>query len=134
MRRALWRAGCRFRLHVPGLPGRPDIVFPKARVVIFCDGDFWHGKDWEARRAKLAAGHNADYWIAKIDSNRQRDYKQTRALVDQGWTVLRIWESTIRKDLDSAVGEVLDVLDERGHRRRGLDPTACGCQNSANEA
>ncbi|WP_348652882.1 hypothetical protein [Polyangium sp. y55x31] len=55
LRRELWRRGLRYRLHLPGLPGRPDIVFTKHRVVVFCDGDFWHGRHLEARLAKLGA-------------------------------------------------------------------------------
>src|SRR6478672_1465494 len=56
LRRSLWVAGCRYRKNVPELPGRPDIVFPGAKVAVFCDGDFWHGRDWETRRQKLSRG------------------------------------------------------------------------------
>src|ERR1700682_2694340 len=72
LRRELWRRGVRYRLLHPGLLGRPDIVFPKRGLVIFCDGDFWHGRDLEARLAKLARGHNASYWIAKVRQNVER--------------------------------------------------------------
>src|SRR5262249_6449724 len=58
LRLVLWRRGLRYRLHPPGLPGRPDIVFPKARLAIFCDGDFWHGRDLANRLSRLARGHN----------------------------------------------------------------------------
>src|SRR5262245_12485941 len=61
LRRALWAAGCRYRKNVPGLPGRPDVVFLGPKVTVFCDGDFWHGRDWESRRQKLRRGTNADY-------------------------------------------------------------------------
>jgi len=56
LRRELWKRGCRFRVDVRDLPGRPDIVFSKARVVVFCDGDFWHGRNWEERQKKLPRG------------------------------------------------------------------------------
>lgn len=118
LRTALWRKGCRYLKDAGSLPGRPDIVFPKARVVVFCDGDFWHGKDWEERRAKLRRGSNPEYWIAKIAGNMARDRGNTTELVRQGWTVLRIWESDIRRDLQRIVTLLLEVLDERGHRRR----------------
>lgn len=95
LRRELWRRGLRYRLHVPGLPGRPDIVFIKGRVVVFCDGDFWHGRDLERRLAKLAAGHNAAYWRAKVQRNVERDRRQTAAIEALGWTVLRFWETDI---------------------------------------
>jgi DNA mismatch endonuclease (patch repair protein) len=95
LRRELWRRGLRYRLHHPGLPGRPDIVFARQRVVVFCDGDFWHGRDLTRRLAALAAGHNATYWLAKVQGNVERDRRQTGALEASGWTVLRFWETDI---------------------------------------
>src|SRR5947208_8487763 len=71
LRRALWRHGFRYRTNRSDLLGKPDIVFLGPRVVVFVDGDFWHGKNWIARKAKLAQGHNADYWISKIERNVQ---------------------------------------------------------------
>ncbi|MBI5617507.1 MAG: very short patch repair endonuclease [Gammaproteobacteria bacterium] len=76
LRRALWRAGYRYRLHVSGLPGRPDLVFPRARVAVFCDGDFWHGRDWLVLREKLERRANPGYWIPKIEMNIRRDRQQ----------------------------------------------------------
>lgn len=105
-------------LDLPGLEGRPDIVFPRAKLVVFCDGDFWHGKHWAERREKLARGHNADYWIAKIERNQKRDRDVSRRLRDQGWIVLRFWESEIRQDLDRVCEPILSILDSMGHRRR----------------
>ena len=93
LRRALWSAGCRFRTDVRDLPGRPDIVFSKARLVIFCDGDFWHGKDWGERATRLGRGHNSEYWLAKIQRNIERDRQRNERLRNDGWTVLRFWES-----------------------------------------
>lgn len=117
LRKLLWQHGCRFRKNVAELPGRPDVVFTKARVAIFCDGDFWHGKDWENRRAKLKRGANPAYWVAKIERNMARDHRDTRLLVDQGWTVLRLWESDIHGNPQRIVRLILEVLDQRGHRR-----------------
>src|SRR5262245_56757014 len=73
LHRELWRLGLRYRMHVAGLPGSPDLVFRRARVVVFCDGDFWHGRHWKKLRADLQRRHNAAYWIAKIARNRERD-------------------------------------------------------------
>lgn len=95
LRRELWRRGLRYRLHAPGLPGRPDIVFMKQRVAVFCDGDFWHGRNLNQRLAKLAEGHNAKYWLAKVRNNTERDRCQTEALRASGWTVLSFWETDI---------------------------------------
>jgi DNA mismatch endonuclease, patch repair protein len=124
LRRELWRLGLRYRLHGAGLPGRPDILFPKQRVVVFCDGDFWHGRDLEARLAKLARGHNAPYWIAKVQRNVERDLHQTRALEAAGWIVLRFWESDLLHHTRDAADRVVNTLAEwapnapRGRHRR----------------
>src|SRR5262245_18005673 len=69
LRRALWAAGLRYRKSMSGLAGCPDIVFPRQKVVVFCDGDFWHGRDLDARLSRLARGHNAPYWVDKIRTN-----------------------------------------------------------------
>jgi DNA mismatch endonuclease, patch repair protein len=90
--------GLRFRSNVRSLPGQPDIVFSKAKLAVFCDGDFWHGKNWPSRSNRLQRGANAKYWLAKIRGNIQRDRRNTRELQIRGWTVLRFWESEIVAD------------------------------------
>ncbi len=95
LRRGLWARSLRYRLNVARLPGKPDVVFRRARVAVFCDGDFWHGRDWIARRARLAAGANAAYWVAKIEANIARDRRHEAALRGDGWLVLRFWETEI---------------------------------------
>lgn len=89
----------RFRKNVKTLPGKPDIVFPRSRIVIFCDGDFWHGRNWTQLKTKLSCGANSDYWIAKINSNILRDKKNTEILKNLGWRVIRVWESEIKTSL-----------------------------------
>ena len=119
LRSVLWRAGARFRKDVRSLPGRPDIVFPGPRLAVFCDGDFWHGKDWEARRRKLARGNNPSYWIAKIERNRERDRETTGTLEAAGWTVLRFWESDILRDTAAVAEEILAVRERLDRDREG---------------
>ena len=82
LRRALWSAGHRYRLHVRGLPGTPDITFMKARLAVFCDSSFWHGRNWEAKKVRLA--NNRDYWIAKIERNMSRDARVSGELIKWG--------------------------------------------------
>jgi DNA mismatch endonuclease (patch repair protein) len=106
LRRALWAMGLRYRKHAARLPGNPDLVFSRSRVVVFCDGSFWHGQDWPRLRAQLARRHNADYWLAKIARNRARDRKNTLLLQKQGWRVLRLWENDIKKDPVAAAEKV----------------------------
>ncbi len=106
LRRILWASGYRFRKNLRELPGRPDIVFPKAKLAVFCDGDFWHGRDWEARAQKLSHGTNASYWLAKIRRNMERDQLNTKKLEEAGWTVLRLWETQILADPLKEAGKV----------------------------
>ncbi len=113
LRRALWKFGFRYRKNYDGLPGKPDIAFISPRVVVFCDGDFWHGRDWPSRRAKLLKGNNGDYWCAKIERNIQRDQQITARLEADGWVVLRFWESEIRRDPSSVVATIEDAVRER---------------------
>lgn len=72
LRRALWRLGLRYRKHVSNLPGNPDLVFRRARILVYCDSDFWHGRNWDKLKGQLEQRHNAAYWLAKISRNRER--------------------------------------------------------------
>jgi DNA mismatch endonuclease, patch repair protein len=112
LRRALFRQGLRYRKHVRALRGCPDIVFPGAKVAIFCDGDFWHGKDWIHRRRKLEKGTNSAYWISKIDQTMERDIRNQTWLEEKGWQVLRFWETEILSDPHAIVAEVLEALSK----------------------
>lgn len=102
LRQAIWRRGLRYRLHRSDLAGKPDIAFVGLRIAIFCDGDFWHGRDWESRKERLKRGQNAGYWVAKIARNRERDREKERELTTAGWTVLRFWEGEINEDPEAA--------------------------------
>ena len=106
-------AGVRYRTCVGGLPGSPDLVFKKVRLAVFCDGDFWHGRDWPALRAKLLRRHNADYWVAKIARNRKRDREQTERLTNDGWLVLRFWESVILSDPAAVASLIKEAIASR---------------------
>lgn len=114
LRRVLWRQGLRYRVNQKGLPGTPDIVFPRQRVAVFVDGDFWHGRNWEQRKARLTSGNNAAYWIAKIGYNRERDCKNERLLADLGWTVIRLWETDVLKDPEGAARRILGLVASEG--------------------
>lgn len=113
LRRALWARGLRYRVDVASLPGRPDIVFAKYRLVVFCDGDFWHGRNLEARLAKLEGGHNAAYWVKKISRNVERDRAHDAELRAKGWRVLRLWEGDVMRDVQIAVLKVEDAMAPR---------------------
>jgi DNA mismatch endonuclease (patch repair protein) len=112
LRRVLWVAGFRYRKTPSRLPGRPDIVFPSQKVVVFCDGDFWHGRDLKSRLKRLAQGHNAPYWVAKIRTNVSRDQVTTKRLCEEGWHVVRLWETDILRDPTSAAARVAECLQK----------------------
>jgi DNA mismatch endonuclease, patch repair protein len=113
LRRHLWMLGLRYRKNVEKLPGKPDIVFKKAKVAVFCDGDFWHGRNWDKLQLKLEKGSNSEYWIAKIKSNIERDLRINSLLSQAGWLVIRIWETDIKKDPASCAKEIKEVVSNR---------------------
>ena len=94
LRRLLWAAGYRYRLHVKRLPGSPDLVFAGRRAAVFMHGCFWHGHDCP-RGARMPKA-NAAYWRAKIARNRERDAAADAALRAQGWTPLTVWECELK--------------------------------------
>lgn len=110
LRKALWKSGCRYRLYSKKLIGKPDIVFVSKRLVVFIDGGFWHGYEWEHKKQKLLS--NRDYWIAKIERNMERDLQVTQDLVEDGWTVMRFWEHEIEKNLEDCVSKVLSMFEK----------------------
>lgn len=117
LRKLLWERGCRYRLNSK-LAGKPDLVFPGARVAVFVDGDFWHGNQWRNRgfpsiEAQMERVSGGAYWVEKIRRNVDRDLKTTRALQAGGWTVVRVWESELRQDPERAVSRVTEELGKR---------------------
>jgi DNA mismatch endonuclease (patch repair protein) len=88
-------------------------VFTSARIAVFCDGDFWHGRNWGSLRPKLAQGTNAAYWSAKIASNIKRDERNTALLEKGGWLVIRLWETDIKRDPAAAANCIRRVVNAR---------------------
>ncbi len=95
LRRALYAAGLRYRLHARELPGKPDIVFRSAKVAIFVHGCFWHQHDG-CSRARMPSTRQ-DYWVPKLEGNAARDEQNQSALQAEGWTVLTLWECETKK-------------------------------------
>lgn len=102
LRHVLWMRGLRYRVNVKSLKGKPDVVFTRAKIVVFCDGDFWHGHNWAIRGlASLDEElvRYSQFWRDKILGNVRRDKENTAYLEAEGWTVLRIWESDIKTNV-----------------------------------
>ena len=110
LRSTLHKMGMRFKKNVRNLPGKPDIVFPKSRIVVFCDGDFWHGRDWKKLKNKLRKRANSDYWITKISCNMMNDGNINKELEGLGWIVLRFWETEILKNTDIIAEEIASYI------------------------
>ena len=108
LRKALWHAGIRYRKNYTKLPGTPDIAITKHRIAVFCDGEFWHGKDWEKKRSSIKS--NREYWIKKIERNINRDIESKMRLQNCEWTVVRFWGSEIKKDVEGCVEEIKDLI------------------------
>ena len=110
LRKALWREGIRYRKNYDKLPGKPDIAITKYKIAIFCDGEFFHGKDWEQLQIKLKNSNNSDYWIKKIQRNINRDYEVEQAIRAKGWIVLRFWGKDIKHDVNMCVKTVKEAV------------------------
>ena len=108
LRKALWNKGYRYRKNFKDLPGKPDIVITKYKIAIFCDGEFFHGKDWEVLKQRLENSNNSEYWINKISKNMHHDDQVNKELMFMGWTVIRFWGNDIKKNTD----ECIKVIDE----------------------
>ena len=113
VRRYLFAAGFRFRKNDKKLPGKPDIVLPKYRTVIFVNGCFWHGH--EGCRYFVVPATNTEFWLNKINTNIIRDEDKKRQLEESGWKVIVIWECQLRPDKRD------DTLSQLPHMIKSAD-------------
>ncbi len=103
-RKALWRSGVRYRKNCKDILGTPDVAIKKYKLAVFCDGDFWHGKEYHGVK------NHKKFWDEKIKRNQERDLEYTIRLRDEGWTVLRFWESDIRTDVVGCIDKVINEI------------------------
>lgn len=108
--RALWKKGYRYRKNYGALPGKPDIVLTKYKIVIFCDGELFHGKNWEVLKPKLLKGNNPDFWVKKIERNMKRDDENDKKLLFLGWTVIHFWGNDILRNTDQCVRVIEEAI------------------------
>lgn len=107
----LWHEGYRYRRNYKKLPGSPDIALTTYHVAVFVDGEFWHGENWEERKAKLK--HNREYWIEKIEENMARDKRVDGQLQEMGWTTVHFWEKQVLKHTDECLQVVLELIEKK---------------------
>ena len=110
LRKALWHKGYRYRKNYKALPGSPDIVLTKYKIAIFCDSEFFHGKDWEVLKPRLEKGVHGDFWVKKITNNRRRDDEVNKQLLFMGWIVIRFWGKEIMKNTDECVRVIEETV------------------------
>lgn len=110
--KALWHKGIRYRKNYSKIPGKPDIAITKYKIAVFCDSEFFHGKDWEELQPRLLKGDNGEFWVKKIGRNRERDEEINKQLEFMGWTVIRFWGNDIKKSLDECVKVVEESIFE----------------------
>lgn len=115
IRRALWAAGLRYRLHDGKLPGRPDIVFQSKRIVVLVHGCFWHGHEGCPRHRIPKS--RVEWWTAKINRNMERDTEVREALANAGWTVMVLWECEAEKP--AKVAELVAAIKAAPRMARG---------------
>ncbi|ENV6050097.1 TPA: very short patch repair endonuclease [Neisseria gonorrhoeae] len=109
--KAMWALGLRYRKNSGSIFGKPDFSFKKYKVAVFVDGEFWHGKDWEQKKAVIKG--NREFWIAKIERNIQRDIEVTGRLKAEGWTVLRFWSNDVVKNTTCCAEKVKEIIQTR---------------------
>lgn len=110
LRKELWHKGYRYRKNYKKLPGSPDIALTKHKIAIFCDSEFFHGKDWEVLKARLEKGSNPEYWIKKIERNRDRDVENDKKLLFLGWTVIHFWGKDILRNTEECIRVIEETI------------------------
>lgn len=110
LRKSLWKKGYRYRKNFRDLPGSPDICITKYKIAIFCDSEFFHGKDWDVLKPKVERGNNGEYWTKKIQENIDRDRAKDKKLLYLGWTVIHFWGKDIMKKTDECVKVIEETI------------------------
>ncbi|MFA9423869.1 MAG: very short patch repair endonuclease [Sedimentibacter sp.] len=111
VRQKLHSLGYRFRVNYKELPGKPDIVFTKKRIVIFIHGCFWHGHDAGCRYSHVSQSRK-DYWEKKISNTKKRDKEHSTYLIESGWKVIIVWECDIKKNFNKTISDIVNVLNQ----------------------
>ncbi|MBN1118813.1 MAG: very short patch repair endonuclease [Bacteroidales bacterium] len=109
--KALWSKGLRYRKNNKGVYGKPDFTFKKYKIAIFCDSEYFHGKDWETQKHRIKT--NTEFWHKKIEGNIERDKLVNETLLKNGWQVIRFWGEEIQKNLDLCVLKIEQAIEDK---------------------
>jgi len=106
--KALRNKGYRYRRNNDNIFGKPDFTFRKLKIAIFCDSEFFHGKDWETEKHRIQS--NKEFWYKKIESNIQRDTDVNDTLLKNGWKVIRFWGQDIKKNINICLDQIEEII------------------------
>ncbi len=109
--KALWARGIRYRKNNKTIFGKPDFAIKKYKIAIFCDSEYFHGKDWETNKLRIKT--NTNFWHRKIEQNIKRDELVNRTLREEGWSIIRFWGEEIKKDIDNCIIKIERILQEK---------------------
>lgn len=121
----LWNAGIRYRKNDESVFGKPDFVIKGAKIAIFCDGEFWHGRNWNIRKKDHKS--NCDFWFSKIERNIERDKEVNTILNEQGWKIFRFWETEIINEPDVCLNMILNYMNRKSISDNKISITKKGC-------
>jgi len=113
--KALWAKGLRYRKNNKNVFGKPDFTFKKYKIAIFCDSEYFHGKDWETQKHRIKT--NTEFWHKKIEKNIERDKIVNETLLKNGWKVIRFWGEDIKKNLEICLVQIETEIDKRKHAK-----------------
>lgn len=111
--KALFSRGYRYRKNDQSVFGKPDLTFRRLKIAIFCDSEYFHGKDWNKEKHRIKT--NTEFWHKKIEQNMLRDQMVNEELLKNNWKVLRYWGKEIEKNVDICISEIVKVIEERKH-------------------
>ena len=109
--KALWAKGYRYRKNSIEIFGKPDFTFKKYKIAIFCDSEYFHGKDWKTKKHRIKT--NTEFWHKKIEGNIERDKVVNETLLKSGWQVIRFWGEEIKKNLDLCILRIEQIIRDR---------------------
>jgi DNA mismatch endonuclease (patch repair protein) len=118
LKKELWSRSVRYRKNVNGIFGKPDLVFIKEKIAVFCDSEFWHGYNWNIKKKEIKT--RKEFWIPKIERTIERDKEVTQYLRKEGWLVIRFWGNLIKKRASKCAYRVEKAIRKRRENMENL--------------